>query len=173
MIHLYHGDGKGKTTAAIGLFVRAVGAGRTGYFVQLMKGNHSSELNILENMPDVRILKLQENFGFYKNMTDEQKKEQRRLQDELLKELLDALLQEEKESIVVLDEVCSAILYDLVDTQLVKQLIAHAKKEGAELVFTGRNPGEMLLECADYSTEMKLHKHPFTKGITAREGIEY
>ena len=73
MLHLYTGEGKGKTTAAIGLSVRAAGRGFSVYFTQFMKGNDTGELYILKRLPEVKILRSEKNFGFFKRMSEEDK----------------------------------------------------------------------------------------------------
>ena len=88
MLHLYTGEGKGKTTAAIGLSVRAAGRGFSVYFTQFMKGNDTGELYILKRLPEVKILRSEKNFGFFKRMSEEDKAELGLVDEEKVKELL-------------------------------------------------------------------------------------
>jgi cob(I)alamin adenosyltransferase len=167
MIHIYQGDGKGKTTAAIGLAVRNAGCGGKVIFAQFMKGGESGELNILKALDNVEVIRLEKHFPFYKNMTDEDKAEITKAHNELLENI------ENKSkdcTLIVLDEVTYPVSFGLIDKSKLNAFIKNTK---CELVLTGRNPDEEWIEIADYVTEMKKVKHPFEKGITARKGIEY
>jgi len=143
LIHIYCGDGKGKTTAAIGLSIRAAGSGKRVLFVQFLKKSETSELNILENMRGVTVLR--PNGG---------------------EEWMDR-----KADLLVLDEAIGAYNKEVIDrVRLLKFL--HEKPEELEVVMTGRNPAEELIDLADYVSEIKKVKHPFDKGVRARIGIE-
>lgn len=169
LVHLYCGDGKGKTTAAAGLAVRAAGAGKRVVFAQFMKGNESSELCALRRIPGITIRRAEKCFGFFKNMTEEEKKELRRMQDAILFWCIKQVEQEACD-LLVLDEVTHAWQRKMADIPALEQLIlSHGK---TELVLTGRNPADFLMEHADYVTEMKKIRHPFDRGIAARKGIE-
>ena len=168
MIHLYCGDGKGKTTAAVGLAVRAAGSGMKVLFVQFFKSGKSSEVEALEKLgivtahPDVH-------YGRYKTLSDEKKTEVR----DSYAELLDDVIAHAAEfDLIVLDEAVSAYNYAMIDGE---QLTEFLRLEGnrREIVLTGRNPLPELIELSDYVTEMKKVKHPFDGGIAARKGIEY
>lgn len=169
MIHLYTGDGKGKTTAAVGLAVRAAGRGKSVLFTQFMKGNDSGELFVLEQVPGIRICRSSKNFGFYRSMTQEQKviltKEHNRILDEILRSL-----KEDACHMAVLDEITYPVNWGLLDQERLKEILAFGQK--AELVMTGRSPQPFLTQAADYLTEMKALRHPYERGIAAREGIE-
>lgn len=173
MIHLYTGDGKGKTTAAIGLAVRAAGSGMRVIFSQFMKGNDTGELHVLEELAGVRILRSQKQFGFYKTLDKEQKTELTKVHNGLLDEILEAV-HTGRCDMVILDEITYPVNWELLDISRLKELLCLAKEENrAELVLTGRSPADFLEESADYITEMRALRHPFEKGITARKGIEY
>lgn len=171
LIHVYHGDGKGKTTAAIGLSVRAAGAGKQVIFAQFFKGGFTSELNSFEKIPNITVLRNKEDFGFFKNMTPEQKEKIKSMHTEIIKEVLKRI-EECDIGMVVLDEITYPYMYGAIDRTMVEKLILN-KPESLELVLTGRNPDSLFLEKADYITEMKKIKHPFDHNISAREGIEY
>ena len=154
MIQLYTGDGKGKTTAAVGACVRAAGCGWRVLFTQFMKGNDTGELEGLNKMNGVRICRSPENFGFYSRMTEEQKMRLRRIQDGILEEALE-MAGGEGPVMIVLDEITHALKWNLVDPGKVKKLLEEAVKRPTEveLVLTGRDPSPLLLEAADYITK--------------------
>ena len=171
LIHLYSGDGKGKTTAGIGLLIRALGRGKRCILLQFLKGTDTGELHILSDQPDLTILRGDPSMPFTFQMTAEQKKQTKALHENQLKEV-QRLIQEEAVNLVILDEVCAACSTGLLDLSLIEQFIRE-KPEHLELVLTGRNPQPFMVECADYHTEMRAIRHPYEQGITAREGIEY
>ncbi len=174
LIHLYTGEGKGKTTAAVGLAVRAAGAGKRVIFLQFMKGRDTGELHALDKLPGIEILRSKKDFGFYFQMTEEQKKELTEIHNGLLKRALERTLSGEAD-VIVLDEVTYPINWKLLDETLLRRLLSREddKPYFPEIVCTGRDPREWLADCADYVTEMECVKHPFDRGIGAREGIEY
>ena len=168
MIHLYCGDGKGKTTAACGLAVRAAGSGMQVLFVQFFKSGKSSEVTALEKLgvvtahPGVH-------YGRYKSLDEERKAEVRDSYGELLN---DVIAHAAEYDLIVLDEAVSTYGYAMIDRG---QLMEFLRQEGSrrEIVLTGRDPLPELTDAADYVTEMKKVKHPFDGGIAARQGIEY
>ena len=168
MIHLYCGDGKGKTTAAVGLAVRAAGSGMRVLFVQFFKSGKSSEVMALEKLgivtahPGVH-------YGRYKTLDDGKKAEVQNSYGELMH---DVIAHAAEYDLIVLDEAVSTYGYAMIDR---KQLMEFLRQEGSrrEIVLTGRDPLPELTDAADYVTEMKKVKHPFDGGIAARQGIEY
>ena len=169
MIHLYYGDGKGKTTAACGLAVRAAGAGQRVLFAQLFKNGDSSELLVLSKLQNVTVFLPQEYRGRYKNMDEAQ----RALIGESYRAFLcEVCRQATRYDLIVLDEVVSAYNYGVLDRA---KLLSFLQTEGPrrEIVLTGRAPQPELLALADYATEMRKEKHPFDRGIKARKGIEF
>ena len=169
MIHLYYGDGKGKTTAAVGLAVRAAGSGMRVLFVQFFKDGSSSEVGALSNLSQVTVLIPPIHHGRYKRMGDEQKKETGDCYREILQEITEKAAQYD---LIVLDEAVSAYRYGLLPRDVTLALL-DAEGQKREIVLTGRDPGPELLEIADYATEMRKEKHPYDRGIFARKGIEY
>lgn len=183
MIHIYCGNGKGKTTAAIGLAVRAAGRGKKVLIARFLKTDDSGEVPVLSQIPGISVLPCEKTFGFFFRMTDEQKKEAGIYYRELLEK---AFLKagEGAFDLLILDEIMAAVNCGLADEE---RLIWHIGRfclpkrsesqekgtDGPELVLTGRDPSPRLLELADYVTEMKALRHPYEKGIAAREGIEY
>ena len=167
LIHIYCGDGKGKTTASLGLAIRAAGAGMKVCFVQFMKGGDTAELNILNLISAITVKRCNRAYGFVKNMCAEDKAEITACHNELLKFAFSGGF-----DIVILDEFNSAYGYGLMDKTLAEKLILNGK-DNCEIVLTGRKPAEIFLDSADYVSEICCVKHPFEKGITARKGIEY
>lgn len=174
MIHLYTGDGKGKTTAAVGQAVRAAGRDFRVIFAQFMKGNDTGELSVLEKIPSVTILRSPRNFGFYSRMSREDKAELTEIHNEILKRILETV-ENGGCDLVVLDEITYPVSWGLLDRSRLERLLALAGEGEAspELVMTGRDGAEFLWDSADYITEMKALRHPYEKGVTARRGIEY
>lgn len=166
-IQVYTGNGKGKTTAALGLTVRAVGAGHRVWFGQFAKGLVCNEHKALESFSGLVTMRQFGDAGF---VTGEPSETDRRLAAQGLTEAREALGSGRYE-VVVLDEACVAVHLGLLDLQdLLAALRGRAK--GTEVVLTGRNaPGE-LLEMADLVTEMKEVKHYYSQGVPVRPGIE-
>ena len=170
LVHLYCGDGKGKTTAAVGLSVRAAGSGLRVLFVQFLKSRPSGEIAVLSALANVRVLRGKEGTAFSFQMTDEQKRATREMHDRNLAEAVRAAKAGECD-LLVLDEAVGALNRGRVDGELLRSLVRE-KPEALELVLTGRNPPEDLAEMADYVSEIRKVKHPFDRGIGARTGIE-
>ena len=166
LVHLYWGEGKGKTTAAMGLALRSLGAGRKVVVVQFLKGGPSGEIPLLEQL-GARVFRGKAGQKFTFQMTEAERAETKALQTEHLRRAL-ALAAD----LLVLDEACAAWQKDLADRELLKQAVLE-KPEVQEVVLTGREPPDWLWEAADYITEMKCHRHPFEQGIPAREGVEF
>ena len=169
MIHLYIGDGKGKTTAAIGLGVRCAGSGAKVEILQFLKDGTSCENKSLENL-NIKVTPCQRSSGFFWNMNDEQKKCLKNETDCGI-DYAQKVLQGEC-CMLIMDEVLGAVENELVDLQ---RLIGLVKMYGGkkEIVLTGRKAPQELLELADYVSEIRKIKHPFDKGIEAKKGIEY
>lgn len=172
MIHLYHGDGKGKTTAAIGLAVRAAGNEERVLFVQFMKDDSSGEVEILRKIPGIKTAHSKTPKGFYGKMSEEDKATFASEQEKLLDYVLEETGRMKNGGLIVLDEITYAYEWNLIDRKKLETLLKN-KPDGVELVMTGRNPDRILLDAADYITEMKCEKHPFQRGIQARKGVEF
>ena len=166
LLHLYYGDGKGKTTAAMGLALRALGSGKRVVIVQFLKGGQSGEIPLLEQLGAV-VYRGKAGQKFVFQMNEAEKAATRDLQN---KNLAAALAQ--PCDMLVLDEACAACKNDLVEEALLREAAARAE-QGAEVVLTGREPAAWMKDAADYSTELRAVKHPYTRGIAAREGVEY
>lgn len=167
MIHIYCGDGKGKTTASIGLAVRMAGYKKRVLFMQFLKGSYTGELEILEKSGYITVMRCDRNYGFFRSMNDEDKGSITECHNENLKYALNHM---NDFDMIVLDEIFAAYNYGLADKAAVRKIADEYK---GELVMTGRNPEKSFVEKADYVSEIKKIKHPYDNGICAREGIEY
>ena len=171
LIHLYCGDGKGKTTAAVGLTVRCAGHGNKVVFAQFLKDGTSGECRVLAKLPNVTMLAANPVGKFSFRMTDAEK---RQTADALARTFTAAtdFAVREHARLLVLDEVCSAISCGFLEEKAVVDFL-ETRPDDLEVVLTGRNPSENLQAHADYITEMKMRRHPYEKGVAAREGIEF
>ena len=165
MLHLYWGNGKGKTTAAMGLALRALGHGRRVVIVQFLKDGTSGEIAPLRAAGAAVYACPNAKFTW---LMDEADKAAAR--EAYARALGQALA--EPFDLLVLDEACAACKNDLVEEALLREAAASAE-QGAEVVLTGREPAAWMQDAADYSTELRAVKHPYTRGIAAREGVEY
>lgn len=164
-VHLYHGDGKGKTTCAIGLVHRFAHYGSNVLVIQFLKDGTSGEIVQLQSLENVTVKAYSPTGKFSWNMSPEEKEETKQVHHELLR-----FAQENPWDLLVLDELCAALTTKMMDLSLVEEFLTQAK---GEVVITGRNPPPFLLEIADYVTCMTLEKHPFSQGIPPRQGIEF
>lgn len=171
LIHLYTGEGKGKTTAAIGLAVRAVGAGKKVVFSQFMKGRRTSELNSLELIPGIIILRSEKELGWLRKDDEAQCEMFRVVHNEILDKISE-LIQNGECDVLIMDEITYPYNYGVIDKKKLEDII-DGKPVDMEIVMTGRNADEILSEKADYITYMEKIRHPYDKGIAARRGIEY
>lgn len=171
LIHLYTGEGKGKTTASIGLCVRAAGAGKKVVFTQFMKGRDTSEIKILCNIPGVSVVRNSEDLGWFDRNNEEQVEKYTLVHNDIL-DRIETLIMNNQCDVLILDEVTYPYNFGIIDKDRLNALIT-AKPEELEIVLTGRDAPEFMKEAADYITEMKKVRHPFDSGIKAREGIEF
>jgi cob(I)alamin adenosyltransferase len=169
LIQVYTGNGKGKTTAAFGLALRAIGRGFKVCIIQFIKGGFDyGELYVVDKLPNLTL----KAFGRGKFITEKPaSKEDVRLAEEALA-LTEEVVKSGEYDLVVLDEICVALNLKLISMEKVLELLK-SKPEHVELVLTGRYAPKEILEVADLVTEMKEVKHPFNKGYPARMGIEY
>ena len=169
LVQVYTGDGKGKTSAAFGLALRAIGRGFKVYVIQFIKGGFDyGELHIVDKLPNIKLAA----FGRGKFITDVSPSgEDAKLAQEALK-LATKVVSEGEYDIVILDEVNVALNMKLIKVGDVLKLIK-TKPKHVELILTGRNAPTRLVEEADLVTEMKEIKHPYMKGVQPRKGIEF
>ena len=166
LLHLYYGDGKGKTTAAMGLALRALGSGKRVVIVQFLKGGQSGEIPLLEQL-GATVYRGKAGQKFVFQMNEAEKAATRALQNQ---NLAAALAQ--PCDLLVLDEAGSAWELDMVDKDLLQQAVLH-RPAGQECVLTAHAAPAWMLDAADYLTEMCCRRHPYQKGIAARKGVEY
>lgn len=170
LIHIYCGDGKGKTTAAVGLAVRCAGRGNKVLLVQFLKSRDSGELYSLAKLPDIEVMRGKESKKFTFQMNEEEKHALLIEHNKMFEQVL-AKIKNGGYSLLILDEVIGALNAKVFEMSKLIEFLRH-KPENLEVVLTGRNPAPKLVEIADYVSEMRKVKHPMDKGIMAREGIE-
>ena len=167
-IHIYTGDGKGKTTAAIGLAIRAAGYGMKTYIGQFMKGQHYGELTALHDHPFIII----EQYGDVVECVHREEITQKHVdQAQLgLKQARKAMHSHEYD-IIILDEINVAVWFDLIHVEDVLELL-NERPNNIEFILTGRRAPKELMDIADLVSDVKEIKHYYTKGVKARTGIE-
>jgi cob(I)alamin adenosyltransferase len=167
-IHVYTGNGKGKTTAALGLGLRAVGAGLKVHMIQFMKGRRYSEIDAIKNLSNFTITQYGRD-----EFVNKQKPEKIDI-DLAQKGLTYAkdVIKNGEYDMVILDEINVALDYKLISLDDVLKLIK-TKPEKLELVLTGRNAHTEVIKIADLVTEMLEIKHPYQKGVICRKGIDF
>ncbi len=169
MLQIYCGDGKGKTTAAMGLAIRAAGHGRQVVIAQFLKGSNSGERVVLTAQPNIHCLPVPETVKFTFAMTEEEKV---RFQQDMTDTFRQAARLAQTADLLILDELNAAISTGMVPLEEVLTFLDQRPAD-LEVVITGRDPDLALQERADYITEMTKRKHPFDQGLQAREGIEW
>lgn len=173
MVHVYCGDGKGKTTAAVGLAVRALSNGYFVVFVQFLKSGRTGEVETLKTLNNVEIIRAEGPIKFTFQMNEKEREECLGLDNELLKRALSVFLAHEK-SMLILDESMGALSEGLLDFDELKEAVerwGHATNR--EIVLTGRDPSKEIVNLADYVSRIDKIKHPYDFGVNAREGIEF
>lgn len=168
--HLYTGNGKGKTTAALGLALRAAGAGLRTLMIQFMKGQHYSELDAVKMLDGHIVIEQYGSPDFCRPGDGDISEHYRNAQRGVARAR--EALHEEGFSIIILDEIVTALLFKLLTLEEIIELI-RAKPSGRELVLTGRGAPEKLFEHCDLVTEMREIRHYYESGVPARAGIEH
>lgn len=171
LIHVYYGYGKGKTTAALGLALRAAGSGMKVVIVQFLKDSNTSELSALRLIPNVTVLRGTAAKVFVRDMTPEQLERTRAIQNKNFKKAL-SIVDAGQCGLLILDEALDAYQQELLDREAFLEFVRH-KPETLELVITGHKPEAPIIDCADYVTEMVKIKHPYDRGVSGRRGIEF
>ena len=171
LIHIYCGDGKWKTTAAMGLGMRAVGRDKKVLLTQFLKDNETGELNSIEKLgTNFEIFKGVPVKKFFKFMKPEEQMETKNEHGNRFRIVTKKAI-DENFDLLILDEIIASINLDLISLDEVVEFLKN-KPKGLEVVLTGRNPNEKLVKLADYVSEIKAVKHPYEKGINSRIGIE-
>ena len=166
-IQIYTGNGKGKTTAAIGLAIRAAGYGMKTYIGQFMKGQHYGELTALRDHPCITI----EQYGDVECVHREEITQKHIDQAQQgLKQAREAMHSNQYD-IIILDEINVAVWFDLITTEEVIELL-NERPKNVEFILTGRRAPEAFLEMADLVSDVKEVKHYYNRGVKARTGIE-
>ena len=171
LVHIYAGDGKGKTTAALGLGIRAWGRGLKVLLVQFLKSTESGELKALERLsPGFEVLRSDKPIKFVCDMNDKELNEAGKIQRQLFEEAL-SKTDEDRFDILILDEMLGVIEDGMLELQKVIDFVK-TKPEQLEIVITGVRVPKELAGLADYHSEIRCIRHPMDKGIASREGIE-
>jgi len=168
LIHIYTGNGKGKTTAAMGLGLRAIGAGLKVHMIQFMKGRRYSEIDAIEKIKGFTV----KQFGRDEFVS---KKNPAEVDINLAREGLDHAIKvvaEGAHDIVILDEINVALDFNLIKIADVLKLIKN-KPSNVEVVLTGRYAAEQLIAVADLVSNIEEVKHPYQQGVNARKGIDW
>lgn len=171
MIHVYYGDGKGKTTAAVGLAARAAGSNLKVLFVQFLKTEFSGERHTLSHTENVTLTCCPLELKFTFEMDEKEKLQASKLFKGMFDSSVTTALTE-RYDMVILDEIFDVINCDMISEAEVFEFVTNAPVS-MEIVMTGHNPPERFIEIADYVTEFKKIKHPYDRGVTGRIGIEF
>ena len=172
LIHIYTGDGKGKTTAAIGLGVRASGRGMKVLMVQFLKSTPTGEMYSLKSLePSFVLCRGTSSRKFSWHMSAEEKARTAEEQQGIFEYAVNAARNGECD-LLILDEILGAISVGMLEKEQVTDFVKN-KPDRLELVLTGRGADSELIGLADYVSEIKAVKHPAEKGIHARKGIEF
>lgn len=167
LLHVYCGEGKGKTTAALGLAVRAAGRGMKVTIARFLKTEDSGEVTVLRGIPGIYVFPCEKSFGFTFSMSEEERREAGAYYQDLFCRAV-----EKETDVLILDEILAVCEAGLLDKGQVEEFLLRRLPE-TEVVMTGRKPWKGLLDRADYVTEMRAVRHPYQRGIAARRGIEY
>lgn len=169
LVQVYTGNGKGKTSAAFGVALRAVGRGLKVYVIQFIKGGFDyGELYVVDKLPNLKLAAFGR--GRFITETPPLKEDVEPVRQAF--ELATEVVAEGKYDIVILDEINVAVSLKMIGVEEVVELIK-SKPEHVELILTGRNAAPAVIELADLVTEMREVKHPYARGVPSRKGIEY
>lgn len=173
LIHIYTGEGKGKTTAGLGLCLRAAGNGMKILVARFLKTNTSAELNALKEFSNIDIVPNEIAFGFSKIWKDDPEVKPKAVAyySQMLHTALETAVSGDYD-VLLLDEIIASVRLGVVDTNELLTFLKE-KPEKLEVIMTGRDPIPELIELADYVSEIQKIKHPFDQGIFARKGIEF
>ena len=168
MLQIYFGDGKGKTTAAIGAALRAAGSGMKVLFIQLLKNGNTGEVKKLKNIDGIEYFLPTEKYTLF----SEDEEQKRRLSADYLSVLMSVDKNISNYDMVIIDEALGAVEYGFIEKSLMINLV-NKHKEKTEIILTGEPTVKELIFYSDYATEFVCVKHPYSEGIQARKGIEF
>lgn len=169
LVHIYSGDGKGKTTAGMGLCVRAAGAGYRVLICQFMKDRFSSERAAMERIPGVTFMQGRDSVKFSFQMSPEEMMLEREYNRKLFDDTVERAVSEHAD-VLLLDEVLYAVGAGLLEEDRVERFLRQ-KPDSLEVILTGQDPGR-LAELCDYHSEIRKIRHPYDRQQGARNGIE-
>ncbi len=170
LIHIYTGEGKGKTTASMGLALRALGNNFKVLIVQFFKFG-TGEKNVFSKLNHVDFLQFNVNSEIFMHYTESLREKNKKKFLEFLKKV-EEKINNNYYDFIIFDEIVYAFHMNFISEEDLKNFILK-KPKNTELILTGRDYPKSILEIADYITEMKKIKHPFDNKITARKGVEY
>lgn len=170
LVHIYCGDGKGKTTTGMGLCVRTAGYGYKVLIYQFMKNNSTSERKVLEKVENITLVEGLEQEKFSFQLTPQEKRARRDFYNSQLQRVTE-MAREQEFDVLFLDEAVYAVRAGLLEEDLLIRFLK-TKPDKLEVILTGQGPSERLLEQADYVSEICKRKHPFDWKQPARDGIE-
>ena len=151
--------------------MRAAGSSMRVLFARFLKNEFSGELKILDQIPEIEVLHLEKSYGFFKTLSEKEQEEVREMYGRLWNTIQRKISTGDYDMLVI-DEFMAAYRYGLIPNEEAVQFLKD-RPDNLEVVLTGRDPSDELLELADYISEVKMVRHPFEKGIRARKGIEY
>jgi len=172
LVHIYTGNGKGKTTAAIGLGIRACGSGINVLMVQFLKSSDTCELYTLKKLePQFSVIRGFNCKKFVWNMTADEFTAAAKEANDIFENVKNIVLKGEYD-LIILDELLGVLSLGFIDEAAVIDII-NCKPKDVELVLTGRDAPKSLIKLADYVSEIQAIKHPYERGVSARRGIEF
>lgn len=170
MIQSYFGNGKGKTTAAIGAAIRFAGSGKKVLFVQFLKNNASSECNVLETVSKIDCLHSDVQYKLYDNQNQARTPILSQAYSQLL--FQDVRGKADRYQMIILDEILDAVAFGYIDEASFLKLLDELKVH-SELILTGHQLSKNIANVSDYISEIKAISHPYTGRTAPREGIEF
>ena len=170
MIQSYFGNGKGKTTAAIGAAIRCIGCDQKVLVVEFLKNNDSAEFKVMDTLENIDILFSNEHYELFDNEKSELTP---KFKDAYTKLLFEETAKISKDyQMIVLDEVLDAVEFGYIEEKAFIKLLNECKQK-TEIILTGHTLTEGIADVSDYISEIKEISHPYTKGVSPREGIEF
>lgn len=170
MIHIYCGEGKGKTTAAIGLTIRAIGYGYKVMYMQFMKPVNTKELAVLKTIDGITVETADENEKFSFQMTESEKANKKKHNEERFMQVVNRISEEGNYNMFVIDECLDCIGAGLLEENLVLDFLKN-KPNDLEVVMTGRSPSSTVINLAEYVSRIEKVKSPYDKGICSKTEI--